>query len=35
MALTAQTIESYVGEAMDEARMGPVHWRVLGLVAAG
>ena len=35
MALTVQTIESYVGEAMDEARMGPVHWRVLGLVAAG
>ena len=35
MALTAQTIESFVGEAMDEARMGPLHWRVLGLVAAG
>ena len=35
MALTVQTIESYVGEAMDEARMGPVHWRVLALVAAG
>ncbi len=35
MAVTAQTIKSYVGEAMDEARMGPVHWRVLGLVAAG
>jgi putative MFS transporter len=35
MALTVQTIESFVGEAMDEARMGPLHWRVLALVAAG
>jgi putative MFS transporter len=35
VALTAQTIESYVGEAMDEARMGSLHWRVLALVAAG
>src|SRR5271165_4638729 len=35
MALTAQTIESFVGEAMDEARMGPLHWRLLALVAAG
>jgi putative MFS transporter len=35
MALTVQTIESYVGEAMDEARMGSLHWRVLALVAAG
>ena len=35
MALRLQTIESYVGEAMDEARMGPLHWRVLALVAAG
>ncbi len=35
MALMEQTIESYVGEAMDDARMGPLHWRVLGLVAAG
>ena len=31
----AQTIEAYVGDAMDNARMGPIHWRVLGLVAAG
>ena len=31
----AQTIEAYVGEAMDDAPMGPIHWRVLGLVAAG
>jgi putative MFS transporter len=32
---SAQTIESFVGEAMDNATLGPVHWRVLGLVAAG
>ena len=31
----AQTIEAYVGDAMDNARMGPIHWRVLGLVASG
>jgi len=31
----AQTIEAYVGEAMDNARMGPIHWRVLALVASG
>jgi MFS transporter, putative metabolite:H+ symporter len=33
--LMAQTIEAYVGEAMDNTPMGPIHWRVLGLVAAG
>src|SRR5260370_17223917 len=32
---SAQTIEAYVGEQMDNARMGPIHWRVLGLVASG
>jgi hypothetical protein len=32
---TAQTIEAYVGETMDAARMGPVHWQVLALVASG
>ena len=32
---TAQTIEAYVGETMDDARMGPVHWQVLALVASG
>ena len=32
---TAQTIEAYVGEQLDNARMGPIHWRVLALVAAG
>jgi putative MFS transporter len=31
----AQTIEAYVGEQMDNARMGPLHWRVLTLVASG
>jgi putative MFS transporter len=31
----AQSIEAYVGERMDEATMGPTHWWVLGLVAAG
>jgi MFS transporter, putative metabolite:H+ symporter len=31
----AQSIEAYVGNAMDNARMGPIHWRVLGLVASG
>jgi hypothetical protein len=31
----AQTIEAYVGERMDNARMGPVHWQVLALVASG
>jgi MFS family permease len=35
MALTVQTIEGFVGDAMDEARMGKLHWRVLALVAAG
>src|SRR6266568_4186643 len=32
---TAQTVEAYVGETMDDARMGPVHWQVLALVASG
>jgi hypothetical protein len=32
---TAQTIEAYVGETVDDARMGPVHWQVLALVASG
>jgi MFS transporter, putative metabolite:H+ symporter len=31
----AQTIEAYVGETMDNTPMGPIHWRVLGLVASG
>jgi len=31
----AQTIEAYVGAQMDDARMGPVHWQVLTLVASG
>jgi len=35
VAQSAQTIEAYVGEAMDNAQMGAIHWRVLALVAAG
>ena len=34
-ATSAQTIEGFVGEQMDNARMGPLHWRVLALVASG
>src|SRR5260370_797008 len=34
-AVATQTIEAYVGRTMDEARMGPIHWRVLALVASG
>src|SRR5436305_4745467 len=32
---SGQTVEAYVGEQMDNARMGPLHWRVLALVASG
>ncbi|HKS89323.1 MAG TPA: MFS transporter [Stellaceae bacterium] len=31
----AQTIEGFVAQQLDEARMGPIHWRVLALVASG
>ena len=31
----AQSIEAFVGSAMDDARMTPIHWRVLALVAGG
>ena len=31
----AQTIEAFVGDAMDNTPMGPIHWRVLALVASG
>jgi putative MFS transporter len=34
-AASAQTIEGFVGEQMDNARLGPLHWRVLALVASG
>src|SRR5439155_25419031 len=34
-AATTQTIESYVGETMDNGRMGKIHWQVLALVASG
>src|SRR3981081_2429459 len=30
-----QTIQGYVGGHLDKAGMGPIHWRVLGLVASG
>jgi len=35
VAQSSQTIEGFVGEAMDNATMGSTHWWVLGLVAAG
>jgi putative MFS transporter len=35
VAQSAQTIEGFVGETMDNASMGPLHWRVLALVASG
>jgi MFS transporter, putative metabolite:H+ symporter len=31
----AETIEGFVGTAMDEACLGPVHYRVFALIAAG
>ncbi len=31
----AQSIEAFVGKTMDDARMTPIHWRVLALVAGG
>ena len=31
----AQTVEAYVGDAMYLTPMGPIHWRVLALVASG
>ena len=31
----AQTIEGYVGNALDEAKISPLHKRVIGLIAAG
>src|SRR5579863_788353 len=34
-AAAAQTIEGFVGETMDGARMGAIHWRVLALVSSG
>ena len=30
-----QSIEAFVGSAMDDARMTPIYWRVLALVAGG
>src|SRR5437879_4900966 len=34
-AAAAQTIEAYVGQTMDGARLGRIHWQVLALVASG
>ena len=34
-AATTQTVEAYVGETMDNAPMGRIHWQVLALVASG
>jgi putative MFS transporter len=31
----AQTIEGFVGTSMDNARLGPIHYRVFTLIAAG
>src|SRR6202795_3058760 len=31
----AQTIEAFVGNALDEAKISPLHRRVVGLIAAG
>src|SRR5271169_6303428 len=31
----AQTIETYVGNALDEAKISPLHRRVIALIAAG
>ena len=31
----AQTIEGFVGTALDDARMSPIHWRVFALISAG
>ena len=31
----AQTIESYVGEALDTAKISPLHTRIVALIAAG
>jgi MFS transporter, putative metabolite:H+ symporter len=34
-AEAGQTIEAFVAAQMDEARLGPIHWRVMALVTAG
>src|SRR6188768_2695865 len=31
----SQTVESYVGNALDEAKLSPLHKRVIALIAAG
>ena len=32
---TTETIEAFVGKALDEAKISPLHRRVIGLIAAG
>jgi MFS transporter, putative metabolite:H+ symporter len=34
-AAAGQTIEAYVAGQLDQAQLGPIHWRVLALVTAG
>jgi MFS transporter, putative metabolite:H+ symporter len=34
-AAAGQTIEAYVAAQLDDARLGPIHWRVMALVTAG
>ena len=31
----AQTIEAFVGKALDEAKISPLHIKIIGLIAAG
>src|SRR6202521_2062854 len=31
----AQTIEAFVGKSLDEAKISPLHRRIIGLIAAG
>ena len=31
----AQTIEAFVGNALDEARISPLHKKIIALIAAG
>jgi MFS transporter, putative metabolite:H+ symporter len=34
-AASTQTIEAYVARQLDDAPLGPIHWRVMALVTAG
>src|SRR6185312_9214185 len=33
--IVAQTIEAYVGRALDDAKISPLHQKVIALIAAG